>query len=114
VRHGDRGETNNLAASQPDLLTAMLASLVATFRLFPLPCFAHFRSLVLIYAHTLDAQAKYEAENSPCCSCTLQPDMAEMALPPKDGVWYSFHDESDPTEDASPLCDLLREPPRNK
>ena len=40
--------------------------------------------------------------------------MTEMALPPKDGVWYTFHDESDPTEDASPLCDLLREPPRNK
>lgn len=47
-------------------------------------------------------------------SCILKPDMTEMALPPKDGVWYTFHDESDPTEDASPLCDLLREPPRNK
>ena len=81
----DPTESNNLAESKPELLATLLAAL-----------------------------ARYQEGNVPCCSCTLTPDQEEMALPPKGGVWYTFHDESDPTAEASPLCDLLREPPRNK
>ena len=77
----DPTESNNLADAKPDLLSKLLATL-----------------------------ARYQAGNVPCCSCALKPDVTEMALPPKDGVWFTYHDESDPDE---PLCDLLREPPRN-
>ena len=77
----DPTESNNLADAKPDLLSKLLAAL-----------------------------ARYQAGNVPCCSCALKPDVTEMALPPKDGVWFTYHDESDPDE---PLCDLLREPPRN-
>lgn len=81
----DPTESNNLATANPVLLASMLGAL-----------------------------ATYQRTNVPCCSCSLLPDAAEMALPPKNGVWYTFHDESDPTAEANPLCDLLREPARNK
>ena len=80
----DPTEANNLAATEPAVLTMMLGKL-----------------------------AGYQRGNAPCCSCTLTPDMAEMSLPPKDGVWFTFHDEADPSADDAPLCDLLREPPAN-
>eukprot|EP01043_Picozoa_sp_COSAG02_P017874 COSAG02_NODE_820_length_16798_cov_10.212887_7_plen_350_part_00 len=81
----DPTESNNLASTRSDLLVALMGAL-----------------------------GKYQKGNVPCCSCSLLPDAAEMSLPPKDGTWYTFHDESDPTVEANPLCDLLREPARNK
>ena len=78
----DPSESNNLASHRSDLLASLLSAL-----------------------------AKYQKGNVPCCSCSLLPDAAEMSLPPKDGTWYTFHNETDPT---NPMCDLLREPARNK
>ena len=75
----DPSESNNLGGARPADLQAMLSRL-----------------------------AHYQALNTPCCSCTLTPDTNEMSLPPKDGVWFTFHDMSDPDSAA---CDLLREPP---
>ena len=78
----DPSESNNLGDAQPHELSAMLARL------------AHYQTL-----------------NQPCCSCTLKPDEREMALPPKEGVWFTFHNQSDPAPEEAPLCAQLREPP---
>ena len=58
--------------------------------------------------------AHYQTLNTPCCSCTLTPDQQEMSLPPKEGVWSTFHDMSDPDPKEWPLCGLLREPAPTK
>ena len=81
----DPSESNNLATTQPDKLKEMLATLTV-----------------------------HNKGNVGCCSCQLQADQAEMGLPPKDGVWSTFHDMSDPTVSQAPLCDLLRKPPAKK
>ena len=81
----DPSESDNLAASQPAKLKMML-----------------------------DKLEEYNSGNVGCCSCQAKFDAAEMALPPKDGVWSTYHDMSDPTEQEAPLCDLLRKPPPPK
>lgn len=78
----DPSESDNLATKHPDVLQRLLARL-----------------------------AHYQTSNVPCCSCTIKPDTREMNRPPKDGVWYTFHDQSDLTPEEAPLCDLLRQPP---
>lgn len=80
----DPSESNNIASEEPALLQTMLGRL-----------------------------AHYQQGNVPCCSCTLKPDTIEMGLPPRDGVWFIFHNESDPSDVEAPLCDLLRQPAFN-
>ena len=78
----DPSESNNLALSEPAKMSEMLETL-----------------------------SHYNRGNVGCCSCQLVFNQEEMSLPPKDGVWFTFHDQSDPTKEEAPLCDLLRKPP---
>ena len=78
----DPSESNNLALTEPAKLAEMLEKL-----------------------------SQYNQNNVGCCSCQLRPDESEMSVPPKDGVWFTYHDQSDPSKEEAPLCDLLREPP---
>jgi hypothetical protein len=52
--------------------------------------------------------AEHAATNVPCCICTGRPDQAEMSIPPKDGYWFTFRDQSD---NMDPACALMRQPP---
>lgn len=45
----------------------------------------------------------YNASNVPCCICTGSGRTGEMDLPPKDGYWSSFHDQ---TPNPDPNCKL--------
>ena len=50
--------------------------------------------------------AHYNATNVPCCICTGSSRTSEMDVPPRDGYWFSFHDQS-PNPD--PNCRLQSE-----
>ena len=80
-RHGRAraAERHDLAASRPAVVAALLARL-----------------------------AEHNASAVPCCICTGSGRTAEMDVPPLEGYWYAFHDQ---THNPDPNCALQAEPP---
>ena len=70
----DPSEQHDIASSEPALLNALLTRL-----------------------------AEYNETNVPCCICTGSSRTSEMDVPPRDGYWYSFIDQ---TPNHDPNCQL--------
>jgi len=74
----DPSETKDLAQSNPDVVAQLLLRLQS-----------------------------HNATNVPCCICTGSGQTEEMKLPPVDGYWTSFRNQSD---NPDPNCALMNEP----